>query len=198
MKTSPGTDLFWESQCAERFGISRTRIRELRKAHLAAEVDWQFRDNAVVLTPSGLQKIERVLAAASLPAPGASPIPAGSTPPGIDTLPSGECPANEARGVDAVPPGPPPSARFMIVRIPPYRKDSPQRKILICRTCPAELQAVSSWAIASLVIKLGAVERPVRVRDNINFTPGMVIDAVSIGYGQWQYVGRLPRRPGRW
>lgn len=198
MKTPPGNDLFWESQCAERFGISRTRIRELRKIHLKSEVDWQFRDNAVVLTSSGLDKIASVLAGTPLPAPAALPIPADPTPPGVDTPPTDERPANEARGVDAVPPGPPPSARFMVVRIPPYRKDSPQRKILICRTCPAEVLAVSSWAVANLTARLGPVERPVRVRDNINFAPGMVLDAVSIGYGQWQYVGRLPRRPGRW
>ena len=198
MKTSPGSDFFWESKCAEHLGISRTRIRELRKAHLAPEVDWQFRDNAVVLTTAGLDKISQVLAAAAVPAPSASPTPANPAPVGIETAPVGERPANEARGVVAVPSGPPASQRFMVVRIPPYRKDSPQRKILICRSCPAELAAVSSWAIAQIVLKLGEVERPVRVRDNINFTPGMVIDAVSIGYGQWQYVGRLPRRPGRW
>lgn len=198
MKTSPGNDLFWESQCAERFGISRTRIRELRKLHLTPELDWQFRDNAVVLTTDGLDKIAKVLGGEAVPAPDASQNPAVPAPVGIETAPAGDRPAGEPRGAAAVPPGPPPSQRFMIVRIPPYRKDSPQRKILLCRTCPAELAAVSSWAIAQIVVKLGEIERPVRVRDNLNFAPGMVIDAVSIGYGQWQYVGRLPRRPGRW
>ena len=40
--------------------------------------------------------------------------------------------------------------------------------------------AVSSWAVANLTARLGPVERPVRVRDNINFAPGMVLDAVML------------------
>jgi hypothetical protein len=176
---SPGTDLYWESQCAERLGISRTRLRELRRTHLVTVVDWQVRDNAVVLTAAGLQKIERALAAAA------------STPAG------GSSPAESPRGASAVPSGPPPSQRFMVVRIPPNRKDSPQRKLLICRECAGELAPVASWAVGGLLPKLG-VERPVRVRDNVNFVPGMVLEAVGLAHGLWQYVGRLPRRPGHW
>lgn len=179
MKESPGTDLFWESQCVEQLGVSRTRIRELRRAHLTAVVDWQMRDNAVVLTTAGLQKIERVLAGAVMP-----PTPAAS-------------PAVSPRGAAVVPPGPPPMQRFMVVRIPPFRKDSPQRKILLCRECPRDTAPVASWSVAGLLPKLGA-ERPVRVRDNANFVPGMVLDAVGLAHGLWQYAGRLPRRPGKW
>jgi len=85
----------------------------------------------------------------------------------------------------------------MVVRIPPNRKDSPQRKLLICRECAGELAPVASWAVGGLLPKLG-VERPVRVRDNVNFVPGMVLEAVGLAHGLWQYVGRLPRRPGHW
>jgi hypothetical protein len=176
---SPGADLYWESQCAERLGISRTSIRQLRRGHLSPELDWQLRDNAVVLTSIGLQKIERLLAAQS-------------------TLPAAaQNPATGPRGATAVPPGPPPSRRFMVVRIPVFRTDSPQRKVLICRECGDGVEAVASWRVSQLMPSLGP-ERPVRVRDNANFTPGMVFEAISLPHGLWQYAGRLPRRPGKW
>ncbi len=176
---SPGADLYWESQCAERLGVSRTSIRQLRRNNLTAEVDWQMRDNAVVLTPSGLQKIERLLAGRTAPAPASAQ------------------PAATPRGASAVPPGPPPSQRFMVVRIPVFRTDSPQRKVLICRECPDRMEPVAPWRVTQLLSTLGA-ERPVRVRDNINFTPGMVLEAIGLPHGLWQYAGRLPRRPGKW
>jgi hypothetical protein len=175
------TEIFWESTVADRLGISRTRLRELRKAHLAAETDWRLEGNAVVLTAGGLAKIENALA---------------SAPMATGTPPAQEKAAGEARGAAAVPSGPPPCSRFMVWRIPPNRIDSPQRKILICREVPTTALQVAPWGLAKVV---GAgVERPIRVRDNGNFIPGMVLDAVNIGHGMWQYVGRLPRRQGKW
>lgn len=207
MKTSVlSADLFWESQAAERFGISRTRIRELRKSRLAPEVDWQFRDNAVVLTTSGLQKIELALSGstpAATPAPQAptppasAPAPAPSAPPpAVSTLPAPPSPATAPRAPAALPPGPPPRAKFIVWRVPTHRLDARQRHILICREALPSTQQTASWLLHT-VPGLG-VERPIRVRDNANFLPGMVLEAVNIGHGLWQYVGRLPRRQGRW
>jgi len=174
-------NLFWESQVATRLGISRTAMRELRKAHLAPETDWQFRNNAVVLTPSGLQKIELRLAA---------------TPGGTSTPPEAPSPATSPRAPAACPPGPPPSARFIVWRVPPHRLDQRQRHVIIARECLPSTQPVQSWLLHTLP-GLG-IERPIRVRDNTNFVPGMILEAVNIGHGCWQYVGRMPRRQGRW
>lgn len=38
----------------------------------------------------------------------------------------------------------------------------------------------------------------VRVKTNENFMAGMTMEVISAGDGVWQYVGRLPRRKGRW
>ncbi len=179
--TDLGALLFWESQAAERFGISRTRMRALRKEHLAPELDWQWRDNAVVLTPSGLQKIEIKLA---------------GEPTALASLAEAPRPATATRGPADVPPGPPPRRKFIVWRVPPHRLDARQRHVLICREALPSTQQTSSWLLHTLP-GLG-VERPIRVRDNAHFIPGMILEAVNIGHGLWQYTGRLPRRQGRW
>lgn len=194
----PATVVYWEKQVAESLGISRTRVRELRKAHLSTELHWQFRDNAVVLTESGLEKLRSILLAAGQPVPAA---PAAVAP--ISPAPAEIEPAAATRGPAAGPlkvqPGPPAKRKFMVVKKPLHRTDSPQRKILICAECPEDATQVGSWDLSRprADLKLG-VERPIRVRDNINFMPGMVLEAVEIGHGMWQYLGRLPRRQGRW
>jgi hypothetical protein len=87
----------------------------------------------------------------------------------------------------------------MVTKKPVFRSDAPQRKILVCAEAPEKAVDVPPWDVIRLKNKLGlGVERPIRVRDNANFLPGMVIEAVAIGFGMWQYIGRLPRRPGRW
>ena len=190
--------VYWEKQIAESLGISRTRVREMRKAHLSAELHWQFRDNAVVLTESGLEKLRSILQAAGTAVPvAAAEIPA--------VLPvSAEIgPVAATRGPAAGPlnvqPGPPAKRKFMVVKKPLHRTDSPQRKILICADCSEDATQVAPWDLSRprTDLKLGT-ERPIRVRDNINFMPGMVLEAVEIGHGMWQYLGRLPRRQGRW
>ena len=201
LPASPGENLYWEKQAADRLGLSRTKLRELRKAHLAPEVDWQFRSNAVVLTASGLEKIQAVLAATG-PSAAISAAPAPSVPsPAFLTPP----PADATRGLSAVlsrviPSGPPPSRKFMVVDKPLYRVDRPQKKVLVCAEVPDDAKQVPSWDLYTTVratLRLGQ-HRNIQVRDNTNFVPGMVLEAVCIGQGMWQYVGRLPRRSGRW
>lgn len=188
-----GPDLFWEKQAATSLGISRTRMRAMRKSHLQPESDWQLRDNAVVLTTAGLAKIQRALATEPAQAISAT-ISAG----GVSTpSPVAEQAASAAGGGAAVPPGPPPKALFMVVRIPPGRVDRPQRHVLLCRETPPGSQQIAPWQVARVMPQLGP-ERAVRVRDNVHFLPGMVLEAIEIGHGLWQYAGRLPRRQGRW
>jgi hypothetical protein len=115
------------------------------------------------------------------------------------TLAKAESPAATTGGVVAMPPGPPAKRLFMVTKKPVFRSDAPQRKILVCAEAPEKAVDVPPWDVIRLKNKLGlGVERPIRVRDNANFLPGMVIEAVAIGFGMWQYIGRLPRRPGRW
>lgn len=195
MKTLPQlpADLFWESRTAETLGLSRTRIRELRKAILTPGADWQLRENAVVLTAAGVQKISAALA---------QPAAAGDSgqfqPEGVVAPVQGKTsPAVATRGPAALPPGPPPSAHFMVVRIPLHRKDRPQQRIIVARECAPGTAALAPWDVQRHLSTLGR-ERSVTVRDNKHFMPGMVLEAVEIGHGIWQYRGRLPRRPGKW
>ena len=44
----------------------------------------------------------------------------------------------------------------------------------------------------------GAACITVRVRDNVNFLPGMEMDVTAGAGGVWDYVGPLPRARGRW
>lgn len=174
-------DLFWERTIADKFGVSRTRLREMR-GNLTPETDWRWHNNAVVLTAAGLAKIERALV-------------------GEDSARNGAPrPADATGGPAAVPPGPAPTRRFVIVRVPVHRIDAPQKKIVLARIVPAHFAACSAWDLPKQLARHGHDTRDlaVRVRDNTNFRPGMIIEAAAVGLGMWQFLGRLPRRPGKW
>lgn len=176
MTKPPTPTLYWESKVADRLGVSRTRLRELRKQHLRPGDHFTTNEgNAITLTQAGLDVIMRVLAQGA-------PKPAGST--------RGPAPDQPAANV---PPGPPEKKCFVIVRVPAHRIDNPQRKIVICRGAIGITPGVPA-----MLPNPAEPERPIRVRDNTNFRAGMVLEAVNVGYGMWQYLGRLPRRPGRW
>jgi hypothetical protein len=157
-------------------------MRALRKEHLTPETDWRLLENAVVLTASGVGKISAVLHPLRAPSPVVAPKPATVNGGGV-----------------ALPPGRPERRKFMVTRKPVFRSDAPQRKILLCAECAPAAKDLSSLDLIRLRASLDlGPERPIRVRDNLNFAPGMVFEAVAIGHGIWQYLGRLPRRPGRW
>lgn len=193
------TDLFWESTAAERLGVSRTRLRELRKQHLT-ETDWRFEGNAVVLTAAGFAKINAVLSGAAL-SRNATQTPAESPGGPSVSLPAPSLGAPPPPAA-VVPPGPPPKRHFVVTRVPVHRVDSPQKKIVMARPVPADFLPCKPWELAkhaaTLVDSPELRERPIRVRDNSHFAAGMVFVAVNTGHGMWQFIGRLPRRPGRW
>jgi len=78
----------------------------------------------------------------------------------------------------AAPPGPAPRVSVRVVKVPP------NPRLLFC--VAAEVEAGTSAKFL------------VRVKTNENFMAGMVMEVISAGEGVWQYVGRLPRRKGRW
>ena len=167
-------DLYDEKHCAEAFGVSRPKMRLLRKEHLVPDADWRMRENTVCLTDAGLKKIEGVLGGKLV-----------------------NDPATANGGAAARPLAPPLRCNLMVTAKPRHRKTQPQRHVLVCRECRPDQVQITSWQLPGFAAQLG-VERTVRVRDNENFLPGMVLEAVSSGPGCWQYAGRLPRRPGRW
>lgn len=178
-------DLFWESAVAQKFGVSRTAVRALRKRVLSA-ADWRYHNNTVALTASGLAKLQAALAGGSVPG-SAAPRPATGT---------------RGPSVPAVPPGPPPRRHFVVTKVPVHRVDAPQKKIVVGRPVPADFAPCSPWELTKRSAHLGDApelrERPIRVRDNSNFRPGMVFECASIGEGMWQFLGRLPRKAGKW
>lgn len=196
----PADSLFWESRVAESLGVSRTRLRLLRKQHLTPEADFVMHDGAVVLTEPGLAKIRAVLGgeppAAPTPAPEVAQNESAAAPLSSPS-PEEKAPATANGGPVVVPSGRPERRHFMVVRKPVFRADSPSLKILLAREVEPGTAPVSAWAIGR-VKGLRGPERTIRVRDNTNFLPGMILEAAASGLGVWQYVGRLPRRPGRW
>ncbi len=69
-------------------------------------------------------------------------------------------------------------------------------------TVPEELQVIKAYGngIVVLCVQTAAPNAQVRlkVRDNRNFTPGMIVPGcVHVEADRYDYVGRLPRRKGR-
>lgn len=91
-----------------------------------------------------------------------------------------EVPVEKSPGATpfAAPHGPAPRVSVRVVKVPP------NPRLLFC--VASEIEAGTSAQFL------------VRVKTNENFMAGMVMEVISAGEGVWQYVGRLPRRKGRW
>lgn len=65
-------------------------------------------------------------------------------------------------------------------------------RLVVRKVCgnPRVLQAVPKGVEGAAVL--------VRVKDNTFFMAGMEFDALPVGDGSFQFIGRLPRRRGRW
>jgi len=180
-------DVFWERALAESFGVSRSLLRKLRHEHLTAD-DWHTHENAVVITQSGLAKLRGVLT--------------GGSAPGLAAEHSATGTCGPAPGTPETKPGPPEMRHFVIVQVPVYRIGSTNKHILQCRPVAADFAPCTPWELpkrlAGLVQSFELRTRPVRVKDNTNFRPGMVIEGYAMGLGMWQYKGRMPKHPGRW
>lgn len=61
-------ELYFESVVANRLGVSRERVRELRVAHLREGEDWVMQGTAVVLSAQGLARMQDLLRVAASPA----------------------------------------------------------------------------------------------------------------------------------
>jgi hypothetical protein len=175
---SPDDGLFWENRVADSLGVSRDRLRQFRKDHMTENVHYIRRGNAVVLTETGMRLATDRLA------------PPASEPTAEEQLPSYEkitaepaplapspFPAVEVAPF-APPAGPAPRIEVRVVKVPP------NPRLLFC--------------VPAGPIVATAAQCLVRVKTNENFMAGMSFEVISAGEGIWQYIGRLPRRKGRW
>ena len=70
-------ELYFEAVVANRLGVSRERVRELRVAHLREGEDWVMQGTAVVLSAQGLARMQKLVLAGSSPAlPESGPVAA--------------------------------------------------------------------------------------------------------------------------
>ena len=68
----------------------------------------------------------------------------------------------------------------------------PERVTMVVRRVPPNIRLL----LASKADD--RTERVVRVRDNRLFMPGMMLTAIHCGNSLYQFMGRLPRRKGKW
>lgn len=171
--TSPDDGLFWETRVADSLGVARDRLRVLREEHMVENTHYIRRRNAVVLTETGMELITRLLDLSP-----ASP-PRTTEPAPIDRPISPEKKSPAPSPAPFAPPvGPAPRVNVRVTKVPP------NRRLLFCT--PSAIQEGTSAQFL------------VRVKTNENFMAGMTMDVISAGSGTYQYVGRLPRRKGRW
>ena len=70
-------ELYFEAVVANRLGVSRERVRELRVAHLLEGEDWVMQGTSVVLSAQGLARMQKLVWAGSSPAlPESGPVAA--------------------------------------------------------------------------------------------------------------------------
>lgn len=176
-------ELYFESVVANRLGVSRERVRELRVAHLREGEDWVMQGTAVVLSAQGLAKMQDLLRVAASPA-------LVESEPAVATDGAQEATGPEVIGVVAE------AMAF-----------SDRGHLLVaadrCRVRVSELARNEKVVMAVRVEGVAAPGEPakllVKVKCNAFFMPGMEMEVAPVeGRGCFQYMGRLPRRKGVW
>ena len=176
-------ELYFESVVANRRGVSRERVRELRVAHLREGEDWVMQGTAVVLSAQGLARMQDLLRVAASHA-------LVESEPAVATDGALAATGPEVIGVVAE------AMAF-----------SDRGHLLVaadrCRVRVSELARNEKVVMAVRVEGEAAPGEParllVRVRSNEFFMPGMEMEVVPVdGRGCFQYLGRLPRRKGVW
>ena len=175
-------ELYFEAVVANRLGVSRERVRELRVAHLLEGEDWVMQGTSVVLSAQGLARMQKLVWAGSSPAlPESGPVAATGE---VDVVASEGCMplAAEAR----VPVG---QVFAAVARVR-------------CSCGPLNRRG-RPGIMAARVEGVPAPGEPARlmvlVQSNELFMPGMEMEVAPVeGRGCFQYLGRLPRRKGVW
>ena len=174
-------ELYFEAVVANRLGVSRERVRELRVAHLREGEDWVMQGTAVVLSAQGLARMQKLVWAGSSPAlPESGPVAATG---GVDGVASEGCMplAAEAR----VPVG----QVFAAVARVRVRVTERARNVRVVMA--ARVEGVPAPGEPARLMVL--------VQRNELFMPGMEMEVAPVeGRGCFQYLGRLPRRKGVW
>ena len=172
-------ELYFEAVVANRLGVSRERVRELRVAHLREGEDWVMQGTAVVLSAQGLARMQKLVWAGSSPAlPESGPVAATG---GVDLVASEGCMAAEAR----VPVG----QVFAAVARVRVRVTERARNVRVIMA--ARVEGVPAPGEPARLMVL--------VQSNELFMPGMEMEVAPVeGRGCFQYLGRLPRRKGVW
>lgn len=174
-------ELYFESVVANRLGVSRERVRELRVAHLREGEDWVMQGTAVVLSAHGLSRMQDLLRVADSPA-------LVESGPAVAT--DGALAATEPEVIGVVAEAMAPLGHLLVAA------DH-------CRVRVSELARNEKVVMAVRVAGEAAPGEPakllVKVKCNALFMPGMEMEVVPVdGRGCFQYMGRLPRRKGVW
>ena len=174
-------ELYFEAVVANRLGVSRERVRELRVAHLREGEDWVMQGTSVVLSAQGLARMQMLVLAESSPAlPESGPVAATG---GANGVASDGCMplAAEAR----VPVG----QVFAAVARVRVRVTERARNVRVIMAARVEGVPAPGEPVRLMVL----------VQSNELFMPGMEMEVVPVdGRGCFQYMGRLPRRKGVW
>ena len=174
-------ELYFEAVVANRLGVSRERVRELRVEHLREGEHWVMQGQSVVLSAQGLARMQDLLRVAASPA-------LVESGPAVATDGAVAATGPEVIGVVA-------------------EAMAPLGHLLVasdrCRVRVSELARNEKVVMAVRVAGEAAPGEPakllVKVKCNALFMPGMEMEVVPVdGRGCFQYMGRLPRRKGVW
>lgn len=163
--------LFWEGRVADALGVRRKLLARLRQDHLSEGVDFVRREaNAVVLTATGLEKIERLVKEGG-----------GGVENERET--TGK-PSSSGKSDAGVPAGPAPREKMRVERVPSH----PQ--LLLC------LSEVTRKLVVVRVRENSHFVPGMRI-EAIASTHG-VWQFHNRELGGPTTIGRLPRQKGRW
>ena len=174
-------ELYFEAVVANRLGVSRERVRELRVEHLREGEHWVMQGQSVVLSAQGLARMQDLLRVATSPA-------LVESGPAVATDGAVAATGPEVIGVVAEAMAPLGHLQVAADR---------------CRVRVSELARNEKVVMAVRVAGEAAPGEPakllVKVKCNALFMPGMEMEVVPVdGRGCFQYMGRLPRRKGVW
>lgn len=174
---------YTEPMVARVIGVAKPRLAVLRKLRLTREVDWVLANAVVAYTEAGLKKMLDVLGLSG--AVFEWPDMDGSANPPAEFAARLEAVDGAGGGLESVVE----KISVGVERLEAARAARPRVRLTVTRVSrnPAIIYAAT----------LEGEEVPVKVANNVNFIPEMVLEARPEG-NVYYFEGRCPRWRGRW
>lgn len=175
-------------------GLSQKAVRDVRADGLEQKTDWKMVHGEVRYSDAGKARLLALLKISIDADPPAAPaeVAVGSERPGIVSRAMDVLKKFSTGAEPSAPAAAPAEAQLAAPTAAPTAREPGAREELVVHKCYRPNRRILEAKTASGQMVL------VRVADNTNFQPGMIMKCRYGGGPVWELDQRPPRRPGKW